>query len=84
MNCAMSSNDCVLTTCVLPWKNLVLLFFSNKNIEVLPLSKIDNKFLGIIIDNNLIFAKHIFNLCSNISRSIGLLKNLNIAYLGYN
>ena len=67
--------------------------FTNKNIEVIPALKIINiilsfssetEFLGIIIDNKLIFAKHTSYLCSKTSRNIGLLKKCNIPTLEYN
>ena len=59
--------------------------FTNKHIEVMPNLKINNiylsfysetKFLKIVIDSKLLFAKHISVLCSQISLNIGLLKSM--------
>ena len=59
--------------------------FTNKTIETLPNLSInetcisfstETKFLGITIDNKLSFSNHVSNLCSKISRIVGLLNKL--------
>ena len=62
---------------------------TNNYIEALPVLKINNtylsfskktKFLGIPMDNKLLFAKHMSKLYSKVSRNIGLSKKLSIFY----
>ena len=85
MNYAKTSNGCVLTICVLTVETSGINVFTNKNIEVMPVTKVNNinlsfssetKILGVNIDNKLLFAKQISNLCSKISSNIQLLKRL--------
>ena len=59
--------------------------YTNKRVDTLPIIKISNlpityvnnvKFLGIHIDNNLNFAKHISNICSKVAKSLAIIKKL--------
>ena len=48
------------------------IYFSNKSVNQVP----SQKYMGLILDNKIIFQEHLKNISNKVNKTIGILKNL--------